>query len=183
MPCCPDLPRCRHCGRLRPLRRRGLCHSCHADKDVRRLYDDRPISPRARRFRGTGDAPPTGTGAALLGRLEAPDCDCPLVLSCPCGQGCVGEAALSCPHCQERCDCPPLIAQEPCAHQRAAGHRLTLERWAELQRRLDPAEYADRPAPAPADVSPSAAEREALYAARAAAGLALFSPADRQEAA
>jgi len=92
----------------------------------------------------------------ILARLEVPDCDCPLDLSCPCGESCTGQAALDCPHCRGECDCPPALYQPPCRHVLQAAHGLSIERWHRLQLQLEPG--PDDPPP-PAGSDPNGRQR------------------------
>ena len=94
---------------------------------------------------------------ALVEQLDVPDCSCPLLLSCPCGESCrewahdtcpaclalVGlmdvacdgpPCALHCRHCCGECDCPPQLFQPPCHHQVEAGRRCEGLSFAEFAR-------------------------------------------------
>ncbi len=85
---------------------------------------------------------------AALARLDILPCDCPVNLSCPCGEACPPELAVTCPHCRGECNCLPSVFQPPCRHTLdAPQHTLSLDEWADLERLLDAAEYADPPAP------------------------------------
>ena len=52
----------------------------------------------------------------FLRRFEVEDCDCPLLLTCPCGQECDPEEAHLCRHCSGQCSCQPQLFQPPCKH-------------------------------------------------------------------
>lgn len=85
-----------------------------------------------------------------LEALDAPNCDCPAILSCPCRQECPGgplatcpgcrhdlqgggpgtesqndpPCSKHCPHCREDCDCHPAM-QGRCQHTSPNAWRLT----------------------------------------------------------
>jgi hypothetical protein len=89
--------------------------------------------------------------ARALKRLEPAECSCPLLLGCPCGQECVGDAAAHCKHCRGQCHCPPLFPQPACIHVRNADRGLDLDAFAgvlvALARRHDPWQPLPRPDP------------------------------------
>jgi hypothetical protein len=114
------------------------------------------------------EAPQT-TPQSVLDQLEVAECDCALLLSCPCEESCPPAKAAFCVHCRGECDCPPLKRQPPChRHRKAADHSLGLEEWARLQREACPREYSDQPAAMPVRTL-SREARVALLEARYAA--------------
>jgi hypothetical protein len=159
---------CVHC-HLRPgSYRRRLCRPCYSDPRIREQYPAKDLTvyypPAPLNVEGLALA----AVKKLLAALEAPDCDCPPILLCPCGQGCdparcallhdtcpgclallgmagspAGEAcALHCPHCREECDCR-VDGSAPCPHALGADHDMTIERWGAMLRQADPQSYRE----------------------------------------
>jgi hypothetical protein len=99
--------------------------------------------------------------AEILRRLDVPDCDCPLFLTCPCRQDCPPGIRDQCRHCREECDCPPALHQPACAHVLSADHALSLDDWEQLLLLAYPG--PDGPPPPP---SAPTAERRAWHRQR-----------------
>ena len=117
----------------------------------------------------------------LCGKLDVPNCDCPVLLSCPCGEACIGEAAKSCKHCRGECDCPPRLYQPPCIHVRKAIHYLTLEQWADFLSETFAGtqdHYEDPPTPERPGRAMTREARVELMAERVERGESLYHPDD-----
>lgn len=136
---------------------------------------------------------------ALLDRIDYHGCDCPLLLSCPCGQECPEGVREHCRCCRDECNCPPADYQPACRHvlveldpadeyalicwydRVCAGSlaRSPDEMIAALRRVLNPEDYADPPPPLPDSTHWSDDARVNLLAERARKGRHLYHPLDR----
>lgn len=137
---------------------------------------------------------PPSSLLCLLRHFDTPACDCPLYLTCPCGQEC---GKPDCPHCLEICSCPPKLFQPPCRHTLTDAPPdvlIRLRDWfalrygrladdvdclAALCAALNPEEYLDPAAPAPDLLTQKRRERIKVMRKRQLSHFAVRHPWDR----
>lgn len=139
--------------------------------------------------------PPLASLIRLLRHFDTPACDCPLYLTCPCGQEC---GRPDCPHCREVCSCPPKLFQPPCRHTLTDADPavlIELREWygathngqmpedvvclGALCAAVGPDDYLDPAAPEPDLLTESLAERVKVMRKRRRKGKAIWHPWDR----